>query len=335
MKRVIVFLTSLLLVLPAGFTTSAAALTPDDLDATKVLEAVRTTEKRMSTGPAGGEEVDEPPATSVKVPTGPTEEATLAGPKGAIGISLPFAETSRLDETVDGTPVFDNSNGSSTVPVVKEDGSLQINTVLENSQAPKEYSYRLNIPEGAEISEIDGSVLVMLDGNLVGGLSPAWAKDSNGNDVPTHYKVVGGNEVVQVVEHDSSFTYPIVADPWLGAMLFHDFSTNRKGAVGGKPVYSAALTVWGWHVYLGVAPPFSPGAPNPGIGNRIIRTVGWQEWKSKLVGSNPHPTLEQQYACHVLAGYDAWHAGLHWDLELSRPSKPDWKSDIFSHKCNW
>lgn len=37
----------------------------------------------------------------------------------------------------------------------------------------------------------------------------------------------------------------------------------------------------------------------------------------------------------VRFGYAFWKAGFYWDLEAARPSKPDWTSDPWSHKCNW
>ncbi|MEJ9209242.1 hypothetical protein [Paenibacillus larvae] len=40
----------------------------------------------------------------------------------------------------------------------------------------------------------------------------AWAKDANGNDIPTHYEI-RGNDLVQKVEFNENTAFPVVADP--------------------------------------------------------------------------------------------------------------------------
>ncbi|XRG78987.1 hypothetical protein V5E38_01290 [Rossellomorea sp. GAMAL-10_SWC] len=45
--------------------------------------------------------------------------------------------------------------------------------------------------------------------------SPAWAKDANGNSVPTKY-TVDGNTLIQTVEFNENSVFPIIADPdWI------------------------------------------------------------------------------------------------------------------------
>lgn len=253
-----------------------------------------------------------------------------------ISVSLPFAETAASAQVVADRVVYDNQNGSKTVPVPRGDGSMQINTVIESPSAPTAYPYTFSVPGTAEVREEGGTVLFLdQDGKMLGGLAPAWAKDANGNSVPTHYEV-SGTAVTQVVEHGEGSAYPIVADPWLGDMLFMGFTDSRKPYYNGQPVYSAMLTPWGWRVYTGTTwlVPTIPSLPL--IGNAIIRTFGWNEWKTFLVGPDPADTLKQQYDCHVLVGYAVWKAGFHWDLEAGRPSRPNWQYDgLFDHQCNW
>lgn len=138
--------------------------------------------------------------------------------------------------------------------------------------------------------------------------------------------------IVQVVDHNNHYKYPIVADPWIGAWLFDGFTTSRK-TYKHKPVYSAHLTGWGAAIYSGAA---GGGGLLPFVaGYKIIREAGWDEWKRKLVGQHPAISLEQQYVCHARFRYIFWKAGFHWDLEATRPSKPDWTKNPSSHKCNW
>ena len=230
-----------------------------------------------------------------------------------------------------GTVTFDNKNSSSTTPIARGDGSTQINTVINDAKAPKRYTYKMKVPQGAKIEQKANSILVTKNGKLVAGIAPAWAKDAKGKSVPTHYEVKG-DAVTQVVDHSDKFTYPVVADPWLGADLFETLETNRKGQYEGQDVYSGMLSAWGMAVYTGSGIP-----SNIVVGNQIIRYIGWEEWKDRLVGQNPAATLEQQYACHVAYGYAFWGAGFHWDLEAARPSNPMWDLPgyVLRHKCNW
>ena len=252
-----------------------------------------------------------------------------------ISVSLPFAETAASAQVVADRVVYDNQNGSKTVPVPRGDGSMQINTVIESPSAPTAYPYTFSVPGTAEVREEGGTILFLdQDGKMLGGLAPAWAKDANGNSVPTHYEV-SGTAVTQVIEHGEGSAYPIVADPWWDDMLFKDFTDSREPYYNGQPVYSAMLTPWGRSVYIGE---FRRIPPTPGstlFGNTIIRTYGWDEWKTYLVGPDPADTLKQQYDCHVLGGYDVFHAGFHWDLEAGRSSKPNWLFDLPDHGCNW
>ena len=270
----------------------------------------------------------------ISVPNDPSSKMTIEGRNGKVSVDLPFSgSASKAASSHAGTATFDNKNGSSTTPIVRKDGSVQINTVINDAKAPKRYAYKMQAPEGAKIQRAGSSVLVTKGEKMVAGIAPAWAKDAKGKSVPTHYEVKG-NTVTQVVDHGSQYAYPIVADPWWGIDLFKTLEVNRKGQWQGQNVYSGALSPWGWSVYLGNTGPNMPN--NPVLGNRIIRYAGWEEWKDRLVGPNPAETLVQQYSCHVRYGYAVFGAGFHWDLEAARPSNPDWWwLPIWKHKCNW
>ena len=268
----------------------------------------------------------------ISVPNDPSSKMTIAGRNGKISVDLPFSgSAAKAASSHSGTVTFDNKNSSSTTPIARGDGSTQINTVINDAKAPKRYTYKMKVPQGAKIEQKANSILVTKNGKLVAGIAPAWAKDAKGKSVPTHYEVKG-DAVTQVVDHSDKFTYPVVADPWLGADLFETLETNRKGQYEGQDVYSGMLSAWGMAVYTGSGIP-----SNIVVGNQIIRYIGWEEWKDRLVGQNPAATLEQQYACHVAYGYAFWGAGFHWDLEAARPSNPMWDLPgyVLRHKCNW
>jgi hypothetical protein len=269
--------------------------------------------------------------TDVTVPVDPANGITIASEQNSVSIDLPFAADAE-DATLErrGVVAYDNGNGSTTVPVVRHDGSVQINTVIEDSSAPTRYEYVLELPAGVVIQEAGGTLLlVAADGSLVGGVAPSWAKDARGSDVASRYEV-NGKMITQVIEHDDRYVYPVVGDPWIGMNLFGAMS---KDTFNGKPKYSGVLSAWGTSVYSGLAQGGGIGAA--AAGQAILRDAGWTEWKSRLVGSNPAATLKQQYDCHVAGGYAVWLSGAHWDLEAARSSNPNWLNNVFGHKCNW
>ena len=281
----------------------------------------------------------------ISVPNDPSSKMTIAGRNGKVSVDLPFSgSASKAASSQAGTATFDNKNGSSTTPIVRKDGSAQINIVIKDAKAPKRYAYKIQVPEGAKIQRAGSSVLVKKGKKMVVGIAPAWAKDAKGKSVPTHYEVKG-NTVTQVVDHGSQYAYPIVADPWLGIDLFGTLEKDRPGTDRNHgTVYSGMLSDFGWALYLGTgvqAPLFPLNPVGPGqaaTGNLIIRYAGWEEWKDRFFNSREpsSPSLYQQYSCHVAYGYAIFGAGFHWDIESNRPSNPDWwKQDVREHKCNW
>ena len=131
-------------------------------------------------------------------------------------IGLPFADQAS-DAGVSqksGVVVYDNNNGSSTIPVAHSDGVVQISTVIETASAPRAYSYPIALPGGANLSlNEDGSVTIASpDESYQVGIAAPWAKDANGDAVSTHYEVAG-DVLTQIVEFDTATAFPVVADP--------------------------------------------------------------------------------------------------------------------------
>ncbi len=240
----------------------------------------------------------------------------------AVGIYLPFANTTaRGDVLGDGTTVFDHQNGSSSTPVVKEDGSVQITTVISISDAPTRYAYESAVAGADSIEQLEGGGLIFRDaeGRYLAGIAPAWAKDASGIAVPTWYEV-DGKTITQVVDHasQSGFTYPIVADPYMGSDLF---AWVTKGSYNGQPQYNAQKSAFGnaWHY--------------PGKGYVIFANEGWNEVKAKQPGVLDKSSLKHQYDCHVTGGFGDV-AGT-WNLEQSRYDNPFWAATVWQHLCNW
>jgi len=159
-------------------------------------------------------------STTITIPTDPSDgitiEGTMSTPVTSVSVDLPFAgEANRAKVEAPGIVSFDNGNGSTTVPVVKSDGSLQISTIINGASAPSEYPYALDVPAGGRLASLDNGAAVVLDdqANPVTYIPTPWAKDSSGVAVPTHF-VVAGNTLTQVVDTSSAeIVFPVVADP--------------------------------------------------------------------------------------------------------------------------
>lgn len=153
--------------------------------------------------------------TLVTIPVDATSGLALDQGGDVVTIGLPNASQAApgvADE--DGLVHFDNGDGSTTVPVVREDGVVQITTLIEGPSAPKRYEYPMTVADGGQLVDAGDGFFAILDavGQPVAMIDPARAKDADGRDVPTLYEQQE-DTLVQIVEHGTDFTYPIVADP--------------------------------------------------------------------------------------------------------------------------
>lgn len=253
--------------------------------------------------------------TDITVPTNPSDKVRIKrGNAAAISVKLPFADTASNAIVVsDGVVAFDNENGSVTAPVVKDDGSLQITTVIESASAPTRYPYTFDLPAGATIVESGGALFFMDGEKLLGGIAPAWAEDASGEVIPPHYEV-DGMTVTQVVEHlHGSVSYPVVADPWMGIRLFQRIYVDRYN---GDLRANLDLSAWGWFIYTGTV----AGPSGMIAGQVILNTAGWDEawtYNSDVRYALNKPTMRQQFECHALG---AAFAGT-WNLERFRHNR--------------
>jgi hypothetical protein len=294
-----------LVLILAGLTlTGSPAAYADDVDKTTPAEAVEAIVDAapavlqdaavVTTTPNATDVIATTVAdTAISVPKDPASGIVVdpaAGPTIEIGLpSAKLADDAKPLST--GAVVYDNNDGSATVPVVKTDGSVSINTTIAGPDAPTVYRYPITVPDGGMLRlNDDGSVSVVdVNGSYTSGFSPAWAKDATGMAVGTHYEL-DGNTLIQVVDHTTSgVTYPVVADPWFGfATIDH---VHWSG--GTLEVYP---TWWGRHT--GVA----------------ARWAAWGEVVKKAPSAN-HDNMRDQFFCH-------------WDVvRLVAPNKASWNLD--------
>lgn len=252
---------------------------------------------------------------SIKVHDTAAEGIALTKEDGAaLAVQLPFANSAATARAAGTAAVtFDNRNGSSTVPVVTDDGSVAIHTIVEGSASPERYVYQLDIPHGTHIKQEKSGEVLILDaaGASVFFIAAPWARDANGRDVPTRYEL-HGSTLTQVVKHSSAFTYPVVADPSIGGFYMSKYQWN---GVRNK------LTLW---------PTFAGSTFSPWL----VYTYGWPEVEGAV--GNQNASMEEQFICHCAGNTVLAALGQTWDLETYRSviSNP-WDMFFGPSPCNW
>lgn len=274
-----------------------AALTPSVLRDTADLTISAAGEARESQASP-----DNTPDVVVgeSVGEGLTVDASGADP---LVVGLPFEATAESLENIGaGNVAYDNGNGSTTVPLVKSDGSVQITTVIDGADSPTAYPYEFELGAGdhIEVVEAGGAMVIGSDGSFIAGIAPPWAVDSSGTPVSTHYEVQG-TTLVQFVDHAvPGVSYPVVADPWLGVALISSWTWS---SVAGK----------GWKLNINPTPWARLHAPG-----QLPAWAGWSEVLSKVTPKSrvQTATMEGQYICHATFAF----ADPQWNLEAWRPA---------------
>jgi len=148
--------------------------------------------------------------------------------------------------TESGTAVYDSEDAEMQLLVhateaetefgVVENG-VRATIIIENIEAPKEYEFKYSLPDGAylthgkdlETADIAENAAAVLDkdGFILCTIKSPWAKDINGELVPTYY-TIEGDTLIQHIEFDENTSFPVFADPWYG--------TSSKTENIGSPV---------------------------------------------------------------------------------------------------
>lgn len=249
-------------------------------------------------------------STTITVPANP-EDGIQITDDSTVTVGLPFAEDATAAVIDEGVLVYDNGNGSVTAPVLKEEGAVQITTVINAPTAPQRYEYPIEIPAGGSAEFIENTLSVLnADGSLALGIAPPWATDADGVAVPTHFEYA--NQVLtQVVDHGDSYTYPIVADPYAGKSLlkYANVKFVSKGAIVNT----------------------MPTAHGREYSAPYLHHHHVAELKTRLGPNHYHRvdnkkgTVREQFLCHVygnLASPDEynmedWRPSKHWLLQLN------------------
>ncbi|MFG3281587.1 hypothetical protein [Streptomyces sp. NPDC048111] len=151
-----------------------------------------------------------------------------------ISMGMPETKDTLGIRTGAGTTVYPNATSGADFAVQPTTDGARTLIVIKNSSAPKEYTFDLGLPQGAQVKPLpSGGLLVVKDRMPLGILESPWAKDANGNPVATAYRMEG-NQVVQTVAFNESTAFPVVADPnWKAiAAAFKKVGGFAKAAAG-------------------------------------------------------------------------------------------------------
>ncbi len=143
----------------------------------------------------------------------------------------------------DGTIVYPDAARSADLAVQPtNDGGVRTLVTIKDGSASKEWRFPLTLPEGATAElQSDGSVELTAETEgasiVIGRIAPPWAKDANGEAVPTSYRVER-TTLVQDVDFTEDTAFPVVADPKVeggsifGTIRFNKSETSRIAAGG-------------------------------------------------------------------------------------------------------
>ncbi len=185
--------------------------------------------------------------SDVSLPRDSGDPLVLAIADSEVAVALPefVSDEGVLDDS--GAVVYEAASAPvSMAAQATADGGMQILVVINEESAPLDYEFAVSPPIGGFLAmEDDGSVNVVgADGITVARVEPAWARDANGNAVPTWFEV-NGDKLIQHVEHAGS-AYPVVADPnigncgWNSCTIYWTTTETRRIADGTIGVTAAA-----------------------------------------------------------------------------------------------
>jgi hypothetical protein len=255
----------------SGQSAAFADDTDNNVTATDVAQAVASTgvdsqsNDVKTTSDANSAAVSTTDGTTVDVARDPSEGVGITASDGVtLNVTTPNADNSGNGKVIaDGVVAYPAKDGSATAVQATENGGVRMMTVIDNADASTRYPYNVSVPDGGSIQLMDDGGAEVLDsgGQAIANVAPAWAKDANGNDVPTHFEVsADGTTLTQVIDHNADgVAYPVTADPfwstawkvakcsfWLGVFAVESVTLVKAiKALGGFGAVATALITKG------------------------------------------------------------------------------------------
>jgi hypothetical protein len=160
---------------------------------------------------------------TVQIPTSlDSNPVTIEDEEYPVEIFLPELTSNEAIQTENGTLIYQDTTKSADIAVQPTLEGVRSLIHIKDATAPSEYRFTVNVPQGGKLVTdaeylgeefASGEVYTVDEENIIQGVfAPAWAKDANGNPVPTHY-IIEGNDLIQVVDFNENTAFPVVADP--------------------------------------------------------------------------------------------------------------------------
>lgn len=134
------------------------------------------------------------------------------GIESTIGVSWADLGSSTRVASADVFASADSSHNVAFVDAANAGPSAVV--VMHDPSAPGEYAFQVTADGApAQLSHAEGGYILVetADGDYVNAIAPAWAKDANGDAVPTSYTIDGAT-LIQTID-TSGAVFPVVADP--------------------------------------------------------------------------------------------------------------------------
>lgn len=205
-------------------TTALAQADTRTPSADRVAQAVETVERvtgtadlvagtTMGDGATRAEVPADAHAARIIVPATASGSVESAYGDDVVRLGLPGATDAPAAAGANGTVVYADADDDFDLVVQPNRDGVRTLITLRDADAPTEYRFPLDLPADAVTEQLeDGSILVSQGEEYLGTFDAPWAKDANGEAVPTDYRIEGG-ALVQTVRTGPNTAYPVVADP--------------------------------------------------------------------------------------------------------------------------
>jgi hypothetical protein len=160
-------------------------------------------------------------ATTLLPADGDGEIASAIGVNVGMPAEAVTADAEITDQGLVSYPAI--SEDDTSIAVLSTAQNTRIHTVIPGASSPTEYSYpvsgatpRLN--EDGSVDLLGQTTVWTSEGevesveDVVASIAVPWARDANGDKVPTHFEIQN-ETIVQVVEIAADTAFPVVADP--------------------------------------------------------------------------------------------------------------------------
>ncbi len=252
--------------------------------------------------------VSEQKSLGIEVEIDTEENSVMLGEKGVeVTIGMPNADEEDVEmEVVDGQMVSTSDELDVVVQAI-EGGVRQVITI-DSQDAATYYDFPVELPSGYYLAQDNvGNVTIRnKNGKILTYVPRPWAKDADGNDIPTHY-TIEGTTLRQHIDIGKATTFPIIADPiWCGQAIKSVKWINR----GGTHPWSASVVPTTCGAWLG-------GGFQWGAWQELVdKTPKSSRWDKKY-GTSKYWSMYNQYFCHA-----DWAGGFKtpWNLEPTRPN---------------